>query len=41
VAIGMVSATGAERLSLGFQPVTKTGAALFLLWGGSSTAVFR
>jgi len=30
VAIGMVSATGAERLSLDFQPVTKTGAALFL-----------
>ena len=26
----MFSATGAERLSLGFQPVTKTGAALFL-----------
>src|SRR5439155_26438128 len=25
-----VSATGAERLSLGFQPVTKSGAALFL-----------
>jgi hypothetical protein len=24
------SATGAESLSLGFQPVTKTGAALFL-----------
>src|SRR3546814_9655319 len=31
VASGMVSATGAERLSLDFQPVTKTGAALFLL----------
>jgi len=30
VAIGMVSATGAERLSLGFQAVTKTGAVLFL-----------
>jgi hypothetical protein len=26
----MVSATGAERLSLSYQPVTKTGAALFL-----------
>ena len=26
----MVSTTGAEKLSLGFQPVTKTGAALFL-----------
>src|SRR5258708_34011436 len=26
----MVCATGAERLSLDFQPVTKTGAALFL-----------
>ncbi|OYU63923.1 MAG: hypothetical protein CFE30_02940 [Bradyrhizobium sp. PARBB1] len=26
----MYSATGAGRLSLGFQPVTKTGAALFL-----------
>ena len=25
------SATGAGRLSLGFQPVTKTGAALYLL----------
>ena len=29
--IGIISATGAERLSLGFQPVTKTRAALFLL----------
>jgi hypothetical protein len=26
----LISATGAERLSLGHQPVTKTGAALFL-----------
>src|SRR5574337_836029 len=26
----MVSTTGAESLSLGFQPVAKTGAALFL-----------
>ena len=30
LAMGITSATGAERLSLGFQPVTKTGAALFL-----------
>jgi hypothetical protein len=28
--MGVVSATGAERLSLGLKPVTKTGAALFL-----------
>src|SRR6266849_7633928 len=28
--MGLFSATGAERLSLGYQPVTKTGAALFL-----------
>jgi len=26
----IISATSAERLSLGFEPVTKTGAALFL-----------
>jgi len=29
----IVSATGAERLSLGYQPVTETGAALFLSFG--------
>jgi hypothetical protein len=34
VAIGIISATGAERLSLGFQPVTKTGAALSLSSAG-------
>jgi hypothetical protein len=28
--MGVVSATGAESLSLGLEPVTKTGAALFL-----------
>jgi hypothetical protein len=28
--IGFFSATGAERLSLGYQPITKEGAALFL-----------
>src|SRR5712671_2710699 len=28
--MGLISATGAGRLSLGYQPVTKTGAALFL-----------
>jgi hypothetical protein len=28
--MGVVSATGAESLSLGLKPVTKTGAALFL-----------
>jgi hypothetical protein len=33
LAIGMVSTTGAESLSLGFQPVTKTGAALSLSSG--------
>jgi hypothetical protein len=28
--MGFISATGAESLSLGYQPVTKAGAALFL-----------
>jgi hypothetical protein len=28
--MGFISATGAERLSFGYQPVTKEGAALFL-----------
>jgi hypothetical protein len=32
--MGMVSTTGAKSLSLGLQPVAKTGAALFLSSGG-------
>src|SRR5579883_1530030 len=36
----MVSTTGAERLSLGFQPVAKTGAALFL-WAAAVSQTRR